>query len=135
MPLDSLHFVLIDRKNFRNKGDIMLRHMKASVERIFIDLKDVDLDSLLRVDCDNVILTGKHLCGGATCMSLRAVENLLKKRPKIGVMVAIATCCQQLCSWESFVGQNCGSFANINHSDFLKISKATSWHVCNRKYP
>lgn len=113
----------------------MLRHMKASVERIFIDLKDVDLDSVLSVDCKNVILMGKHLCGSATCMSLRAVENLLKRRPSISITIAIATCCQQLCSWESFVGQDCGSFANISDSDFQKISKATSWHVCNKKYP
>lgn len=79
----ACHFALVDRANSRRKRDSLLRSLGVSHQRIFIDLKDLDLDWLLPRHLERVVFAGKHLCGRATCLSLRAIAGLREKRPEL----------------------------------------------------
>ena len=76
-------YVLVDRSNSRRKKDAQLKNMSVPFERIHLDISDVDFSLLIGPEVERVIFVGKHLCGGATCMSLSAIESLRKDQPKL----------------------------------------------------
>lgn len=77
----AFHFVLVDRQNSRRKSDVYLGNMGVSFERALIDIKDLDLDALLPAPARRLLVVGKHLCGAATCLALRALRRLAEVRP------------------------------------------------------
>jgi hypothetical protein len=83
LKLPGSKIILVDRKNSRRKDDMYLRNLGFEFSRIFADLKDIDLHLLLPSSVQRVIFTGKHLCGAATCMSLRAIASLSSQRPHL----------------------------------------------------
>lgn len=133
---NATKFFLIDkRKNFRSKGDSFLKKAGCEFERIFIDIKDVDLDLIIPIECKNIIIAGKHLCGGATCLTINALEKLIEKRKGLKIVFGVATCCHQLCSWDSFTDLDKLIKDGINKENFDKIRKASSWAVCKNRLP
>lgn len=135
-------FLIDRRKNFRSKGDSFLRKTGHDFERLFMDIKDVDLDSIIPSGCKNVIIAGKHLCGGATCLTINALERLLNCRKERGekglkIRFGVATCCHQLCSWDYFSAgaSNILKEDGISKEDFEKIKKTSSWAVCKYRLP
>lgn len=83
LKLPGSKILLVDRQNSRRKDDMYLRNLGFDFSRIFADLKDLDLHLLLPASVQRVIFTGKHLCGAATCMSLRAIASLSSQRPHL----------------------------------------------------
>ena len=79
----NVHFILLDRSNSRRKQDSKLKILKVNFDRVFIDLKDADLGSLINTTCKIVFFVAKHLCGSATCMALRSIVRLQNARPDL----------------------------------------------------
>lgn len=67
--------------NSRRKHDCLLKAKGVQVERIFDDIKDVVFAELIPRESTDVLFIGKHLCGSATCMALKAISTLRKARP------------------------------------------------------
>lgn len=82
-------FVLIDRKNVRNKVDPSLvghSEIKSTVQRLLMDIKDLQL---AKVECiaDNekkVVAFSKHLCGCATDITLKCLMNYVEHEKSLG---------------------------------------------------
>ena len=79
----AVHFILLDRSNSRRKQDSKLKVLGVNFDRVFIDLKDADLGSMINTACKVVFFVAKHLCGSATCMALRAIVRLKNARPDL----------------------------------------------------
>jgi tRNA:m4X modification enzyme len=63
--------ILIDRKMIKLKLDKKL----FPCERIVIDIKDLDLSKLDQVTDSKIVAYSKHLCGCATDLTLRCLNN------------------------------------------------------------
>mmetsp|Transcript_3989 Transcript_3989/g.5310 ORF Transcript_3989/g.5310 Transcript_3989/m.5310 type:complete len:402 (+) Transcript_3989:118-1323(+) len=70
------HAVLLERRSYRFKAERSLkRNSTGSVERIRIDLADFALHKAQALTGQDLILTGKHLCGAATDFALRSATH------------------------------------------------------------
>lgn len=82
-------YVLLDRKTVRNKADMALQgqtEKKSTVQRVLIDIKDLDLS---KVECienkDNkLVAISKHLCGCATDISLVSLMHYVQQEKSVG---------------------------------------------------
>ena len=61
-------FIVVEREARRNKKDKKIRAQGIEVKREMMDIKDFDLSYFS--DKKNIIGVAKHLCGGATDLSL-----------------------------------------------------------------
>ena len=119
----TCHIVLIDRSNFKGKADTALRNNDSGngvewrVTRIRADLGDVDcrqipaVASLLNSGiAGNVIVCGKHLCGAATDLALRAAGRLVTEIQSdvVQTHLCIALCCHHLCDWQTLLPASSG---------------------------
>lgn len=80
----------------------------GTFERARIDIAHLNLRRLPAVNNRDVVITGKHLCGGATDLALRCAVNTLapdQVEGEGGVLkgIAIATCCHHRCDDLSYV--------------------------------
>lgn len=82
-------YLLLDRKSVRNKVDMGLlgqSENKSTVQRLLIDIKDLDLS---KVECladnnKNVVAISKHLCGCATDISLVSLMHYVEQEKANG---------------------------------------------------
>lgn len=130
-------FLLIDRSNFRLKKDAKMRHAGAVVKRLFLDIKDLNLQPLL-ADYDRektyFLLVSKHLCGTATCLTI----NSLKHAGIEGIKgtFCVALCCHQCCSSRTYPNmpfiREMGLIKERESTDkvFRMLCSITSWAVC-----
>ncbi|KAI3833293.1 hypothetical protein MKW98_006392 [Papaver atlanticum] len=128
--------LLVERNSYRLKADRSLRQKESLIlERLRIDIEDLDLnavESLKGVPC---IAIGKHLCGPATDLTLRCC---LPKQT-IGDVhssdtcnlrgLAIATCCHHLCQYKQYINKSYLSDLGIKKDDFHAITWFTSWAI------
>jgi hypothetical protein len=127
-PLD---LVLVDRAVVKHCGDAALvaaaASPKSAVHRIAADLADVQLSALPAVlgsgSSTTVAVHGKHTCGEAADLALRAVTKLQRDCDDKGdgapsLHVAFSMCCHHLCKWESIYGREHLSNAGITRADF-----------------
>jgi tRNA:m4X modification enzyme len=85
-------FLLLDRKNVRNKVDQSLQGFSEKppvVQRVVIDIKDLDLskvECILRRDDTRkkVVVLSKHLCGSATDITLKCLMNYVQAEKALG---------------------------------------------------
>ncbi len=130
------HFILVDNRHFRNKADARLREQGAIIERQYIDLKDWALERTPSLGqtgshCGNhVVLVGKHVCGVATCYSLRSCEQhrAISRQKKLSGIV-IATCCHHSIIWDDYVNQEYFIRNGFTRSHFEELSRMSSWAV------
>ena len=131
------HFILVDNRHFRNKADPRLREQGATIERQYIDLKDWALEktpSLMgqkgSYSGNHVVLVGKHVCGVATCYSLRTCEHhrAISRQKKLSGVV-IATCCHHRIIWDSYVNQEYFIRNGFTRSHFDELGRMSSWAV------
>ena len=102
-------FVLIDRDARRNKKDRYMRGLGFGIERYLMDIADFDIAKYLNhvktqtQDEKPVKFVGiaKHLCGGATDLTLTSIKNLQSEKALEGL--AIATCCHHACDTLTYV--------------------------------
>jgi tRNA:m4X modification enzyme len=167
----SRKFLMIDRAGHRMKFDTKLlkdfqelvtdeqRQQEVGapvVERIKIDIKDIDLvkaleikfPSLAATDDKTVSAISKHLCGCATDLTLQCLLNNTRPRkdsaddvvdavkPALqGVVIAL--CCRQLCNYESYPLAGRAFLAEhgiaASPEEFSTLAKLTSWALCSRR--
>ncbi|KAG5471930.1 hypothetical protein CUR178_02595 [Leishmania enriettii] len=115
--------VVLDVDGFRRKGDARVRHSSVPLQRLRIDIKDVDLTraflsvirpvanaegetalaevpSALSRPLENFAVLGKHLCGACTDFALSCLTEgpLLASQAQVRLpIVVIATCCHHRC--------------------------------------
>merc|ERR1712013_93270 len=148
-------FLLVDRSNNRNKLDCYHKGEDhgPNFERLNIDIQHLDLgcvDSLSENSLD-VTAIGKHLCGGATDLSLKClfdatpagsindiqeeVEPSSKKRRVEFVSsrvhsVLFALCCYHRCTWNTYVGHEFFNQQQFTTLQFARLTKMAGWSTC-----
>ncbi|XP_058197412.1 uncharacterized protein LOC131313232 isoform X1 [Rhododendron vialii] len=129
---------LVERKSYKLKADRSLRQKDSLIlERLRIDIEDLNLNAVESLQGIPYLATGKHLCGPATDMTLRCC--LAKKCTQCNVAghragcnlrgLAIATCCHHLCQWKHYINKRYLSNLGITRQDFHAITWFTSWAV------
>ncbi|KAJ1819566.1 tRNA:m4X modification enzyme [Coemansia sp. RSA 2599] len=155
-------FYLVDRKTFRQKfkidqqgkcGDRKTRDgqgVRHRFERISIDIRDLDLASLdgLRIidpQTGNaalrpIVAYSKHLCGGATDLTLKCLERYQQSGGSIAG-IAIALCCHHACRYSMYVDHEylstaipsfsaaSGQWSGEQHDSFKSLVAMTSWAI------
>lgn len=127
--IEQTSVLLVDKASLRHKKDNKIEDRNV-VQRIRADISDLDLEKLESVQvANNVVAVGKHLCGGATDVTLRCLMNgnQIRKRVK-GFLIAL--CCHHQCSWRPFVGKKFLLDNGITQKEFDIITKMVSWAVC-----
>ncbi|KAJ7973125.1 tRNA:m(4)X modification enzyme TRM13-like [Quillaja saponaria] len=100
---------LVERKAYKLKADRSLRQKESLiVERLRIDIEDLDLNVVLRGV--HFLAIGKHLCGPATDLTLRCCfsDHIKDNTEQCNTSknlggLAIATCCHHLCQWKHYI--------------------------------
>ncbi|KAH6777430.1 methyltransferase [Perilla frutescens var. hirtella] len=130
--------LLVERKSYKLKADRSLRQKESLVlERLRIDIEDLNLNAVESLKGFGYIAIGKHLCGPATDMTLRCCirrqsnENAaVQSQANCNLRgLAIATCCHHLCQWKSYISKKYISDMGFTKEDFHAISWFTSWAV------
>ncbi|KAI8324102.1 DUF715-domain-containing protein [Martensiomyces pterosporus] len=157
---------LIDRKNFRMKFNIdendeeddgrntdskqaIASKPQDRFQRIYIDIRDLDLskiEELQAVDSVSgeaklrpVVAYSKHLCGAATDLTIKCLENYQRAGGQVAG-VAIALCCHQVCKYSMFVdhsyllqaipSKTCGGgWDNGQREAFYHLTSMSSWAI------
>ncbi|KAJ2594488.1 tRNA:m4X modification enzyme, partial [Coemansia sp. RSA 1721] len=155
------HVYLVDRKVFRQKFKADQqdngvqktqdhRDSSQQLERINIDIRDFDLASLEGLRATDpltgnpvlrpIIAYSKHLCGGATDLTLKCLERYQQAGGHIAG-VAIALCCHHACRYSMYVDHEYLSTAVASHStessqwshdqrsDFRHLASMTGWAI------
>lgn len=121
--------LLVDKASLRHKKDNKIED-RNSVQRIRADISDLDLEKLEAVQlADNIVAVGKHLCGGATDLTLRCLINGNEIRKNVKGFV-IALCCHHRCTWRPFVGKKFLLDNGITQNEFDIMTKMVGWAVC-----
>ncbi|KAK9266716.1 hypothetical protein L1049_007369 [Liquidambar formosana] len=103
---------LVERKSYKLKADRSLRQKESLIlERLRIDIEDLNLNAVESLREVPYLAIGKHLCGPATDLTLRCC--LRKQCNQDNVVncngshylrgLAIATCCHHLCQWKHYI--------------------------------
>ncbi|KAF9580075.1 hypothetical protein BGW38_003414 [Lunasporangiospora selenospora] len=158
-------FILVDRTPPRNKFDsqmLGLKEIKSLVKRHTMDIKDLvlehipelrrDVTALERevpvkedgsVESDSVyvekkpvVALSKHLCGGATDITLKCLSNYQDSErsksplpsPVKGILIAL--CCHQLCHHYMYPNQKFLKEIGVGPEDFAYLTRMSSWAVC-----
>ncbi|KAK6937221.1 Methyltransferase TRM13 [Dillenia turbinata] len=129
---------LVERRSYKLKADRSLRQKESLIlERLRIDIEDLNLYAVESLRGVPYLAIGKHLCGPATDFTLRCC---LKKRhdqdrqlniPSRVCLrgLAIATCCHHLCQWKHYTNKRYLMNLGITKEDFNAITWFTSWAV------
>lgn len=121
--------LLVDKASLRHKKDNKIED-RTSVQRIRADISDLDLDKLEAAQlAENIVAVGKHLCGGATDVTLRCLLNGNQIRKCVKGIV-IAMCCHHQCTWRPFVGKTFLLNNGITQNEFEIMTKMVGWAVC-----
>lgn len=129
---------LVERKSYKLKADRSLRQKDSLIlERLRIDIEDLNLNAVESLQGIPYLATGKHLCGPATDMTLRCClakkcEQCNAAQHRAGCNLrglAIATCCHHLCQWKHYINKRYLSNLGITREDFHAITWFTSWAV------
>ncbi|KAJ3122132.1 hypothetical protein HK098_003111 [Nowakowskiella sp. JEL0407] len=134
---DPCSLVLIDRKNFRKKYDKFLRGPSIPettvIERIGMDIKDLDLTKFDLVTDKGVVGMSKHLCGCATDLTLRCLTNLDQSEHGNVKGIVIALCCHQLCKYSIYINNEYLEKIAISKREFGWMTTLSTWATCGRK--
>lgn len=127
--LQNTKVLVIDRASHRHKKDNLIQD-RDRVERIRADIADLDLKGLeMLKKFDSVIGVSKHLCGGATDLTLRCMVQGNLNGVKTSNLI-ICVCCHHQCSWKTFVGKDWFIANGIDKKMFRILIKMVSWCVC-----
>ncbi|KAF9102582.1 tRNA:m(4)X modification enzyme TRM13 [Mortierella sp. GBA35] len=83
-----------------------------------------------------VVAISKHLCGGATDITLKCLTNYQKTEaghttlpsPVKGILIAL--CCHQLCQHYMYPNQEFLKEIDISPEEFVYLTRMSSWAVC-----
>ncbi|KAF7804962.1 tRNA:m(4)X modification enzyme TRM13-like protein isoform X1 [Senna tora] len=123
---------LVERKSYKLKADRSLRQNEGlMLERLRIDIEDLDLSAVESLEGVPFLAIGKHLCGAATDLALRCCfpENNERYNAKNFGGLAIATCCHHLCQWKHYTNKKYFLDLGMTKDEFHAITWFTSWAV------
>lgn len=130
---------LVERKSYKLKADRSLRQKESlTLERLRIDIEDLNLNAVESLQGIPYLAIGKHLCGPATDMTLRCClvekrnQRCCTERCRVGSDLkglAIATCCHHLCQWKHYINKSYLSSLGISKEEFHAMTWFTSWAV------
>lgn len=152
------HFTLIDRGSNRMKFDKKFNDDYSELSkgktlpgnarltnRCKIDIKDLEIDSLLsNGEKQQYVAISKHLCGVATDLTLRCIENskTLNQNAKLSGL-CIAMCCRHVCDARQYINSDyinnllaCheGSDDHLDYTSFFTaLKKMSPWATSGRK--
>ncbi|GAB2298515.1 hypothetical protein Dimus_032578 [Dionaea muscipula] len=130
--------ILVERKSYKLKADRSLRQKETLVlERLRIDIEDLNLNAVQSLKEIPYLAIGKHLCGPATDLTLRCClsdydhgDNGIKQAVNHHLKgLAVATCCHHLCQWKHYPNKTLMLNLGITKKDFHAITWFTSWAV------
>ncbi|KAF1863326.1 hypothetical protein Lal_00031326 [Lupinus albus] len=129
---------LVERKSYKLKADRSLRQNESlMLERLRIDIEDLDLNAVESLQGVPFVAIGKHLCGAATDLTLRCCfppknrkdnSEPCNAKSNFGGL-AIATCCHHLCQWKHYTNKRYFSDLGMTKKEFHAITWFTSWAV------
>ncbi|KAJ2433956.1 tRNA:m4X modification enzyme [Coemansia sp. RSA 2424] len=117
---DPTSIFLVDRKNFRQKfgigesgdQDNPAEPLRHQFERIFIDIRDLDLAEIAELQTIDpatgatrlrpIVAYSKHLCGAATDLTIKCLERYRQAGGTVAG-IAIALCCHQVCKYSMYL--------------------------------
>lgn len=79
-----------------------------------VDIRDVVLTGVGLEAGRPVLGVGKHVCGVATDLSLRALGRYTQGQGRVQA-VALATCCYHVCQWRDYVGKDTWTHELVRH--------------------
>uniref|UniRef100_A0A1J3HQV0 tRNA:m(4)X modification enzyme TRM13 n=1 Tax=Noccaea caerulescens TaxID=107243 RepID=A0A1J3HQV0_NOCCA len=121
---------LVERKSYKLKADRSLRQKENLVlERMRIDIEDLNLNAVESLSGVPYVAIGKHLCGPATDLSLRCCLSRQDGESPVLRGLAIATCCHHLCQWKSYINKEYIISLGISKDEFHTMTWFTSWAV------
>ncbi|KAK8973253.1 hypothetical protein V6N11_013239 [Hibiscus sabdariffa] len=126
---------LVERKAYKLKADRSLRQKESLIlERLKIDIEDLNLNAVKSLQGLPYIAIGKHLCGPATDLTLRCCQVNERNVEQCGSNchlkgLAIATCCHHLCQWKHYINKKYLTSLGISKEEFHAITWFTSWAV------
>nr|XP_011467051.1 PREDICTED: tRNA:m(4)X modification enzyme TRM13 homolog [Fragaria vesca subsp. vesca]XP_011467056.1 PREDICTED: tRNA:m(4)X modification enzyme TRM13 homolog [Fragaria vesca subsp. vesca]XP_011467060.1 PREDICTED: tRNA:m(4)X modification enzyme TRM13 homolog [Fragaria vesca subsp. vesca]XP_011467065.1 PREDICTED: tRNA:m(4)X modification enzyme TRM13 homolog [Fragaria vesca subsp. vesca] len=128
---------LVERKSYKLKADRSLRQKERLIlQRLRIDIEDLNLNAVGTLRGGPYIAIGKHLCGPATDLTLRCCLGEQSNQSNGGGSVnpnlrglAIATCCHHLCQWKHYINKKYILDLGITKEEFHVIIWFTSWAV------
>lgn len=126
---------LVERKSYKLKADRSLRqHESLILERLRIDIEDLNLKAVESLHGLPYLAIGKHLCGPATDLSLRCCletsRNTEQRNDNLNLRgLAIATCCHHLCQWKHYANKKYMTSLGLSREEFHAITWFTSWAV------
>ena len=77
----------------------------------------------------------KHLCGAATDLALRCMENFAQNAPERTKTILIALCCHHRCDWKNYVGKDFLRSHSFKAEEFSLLCGLTSWATCGTGKP
>ncbi|GLU16686.1 hypothetical protein SLE2022_331060 [Rubroshorea leprosula] len=126
---------LVERQSYKLKADRSLRQKESLIlERLRIDIEDLNLKAVESLHHLPYLAIGKHLCGPATDLTLRcclATSNNAEQYSSNLCLrgLAIATCCHHLCQWKHYINKIYFTSLGISREEFHAITWFTSWAV------
>ena len=130
-PENEVKFVIVDRDTRRRKLDKNFREEFYTV-REKMDIADFNVEKFLEEDeniKDNseLLCVAKHLCGGATDLSLTSILKRQSKWPIQGV--AIATCCHHQCDLKTYCNLKFLKDEGFTEDEIAILPRITSWAI------
>ncbi|KAH3758392.1 Methyltransferase TRM13 [Pelomyxa schiedti] len=134
---ETSRFFIVDRKSFRYSAEKYDDLAGFHVTRLKVDIKDLVLhqvedNSLL--NCNKLIVYGKHVCGAATDMTLRSIFAALPKLAFHKIIIVIALCCYHACSWRAYINKPFLVEHELSEQDFSCMCSMSSWYVCGMSH-
>ncbi|CAI9104862.1 OLC1v1003645C1 [Oldenlandia corymbosa var. corymbosa] len=125
--------ILVERKAYKLKADRSLRQIESlELERLRIDIEDLNLNAVESLQGLSYLAIGKHLCGPATDMMLKCCiwPRGVRDGEKCFLRgLAVATCCHHLCQWKHYINKSFMSNLGVTKDDFHAMTWFTSWAV------
>nr|BAJ88805.1 predicted protein [Hordeum vulgare subsp. vulgare] len=128
---------LVERRAYKLKADRSLRQNEGvKLERLRIDIEDLNLHGVQALNGGQYLAIGKHLCGPATDMTIMCClheqhnhteEKGHDKHHLRGL--ALATCCHHLCQWKHYANKSFLSGLGIAEEEFHAMTWFSSWAV------
>lgn len=128
---------LVERRSYRLKADRSLRQNDGLLlERLRIDIEDLDLNAVESLKGHPYLAIGKHLCGNATDLTVKCCLSKKTDGSKEDFSscshlqgIALATCCHHLCQWKHYLNRSFFLDHGITNQDFHSITWFSSWAV------
>ncbi|KAI3899013.1 hypothetical protein MKW92_011243 [Papaver armeniacum] len=122
------NIVMIERGCYKLEVDGRLKkEQNMIVERLKIDIEDLDLQAVECLKGVPYVAVGNHVCGSAIDLILRCCiesDNAGKLRG-----LAVATCCHHHCQYKDYINKQYLSGFGIGREEFDVMTSLTNWDV------